>query len=78
MKPREVRRRLSDAGFELARQRGSHQVWKHPDGRWTVVPDHRGDLAPGTLREIEKQTGVELLPRPDAPKGEQGEQGEEE
>lgn len=31
---------LSKLGFEIARQKGSHLVMKHPDGRVTVVPIH--------------------------------------
>ena len=44
---------LKRGGFELIRQRGSHVFLKHPDGRATVVPIHRGeDLGPGLLRKI--------------------------
>ncbi|MHB8384362.1 MAG: type II toxin-antitoxin system HicA family toxin [Candidatus Binataceae bacterium] len=29
-------------GFVAARQKGSHVFFKHPDGRTTTVPRHRG------------------------------------
>ncbi len=51
---REVCRALLRDGFTLARQRGSHQRYTHPDGRRVTVPFTRsGDtFAPGTLRSI--------------------------
>jgi predicted RNA binding protein YcfA (HicA-like mRNA interferase family) len=55
LKPREVIRILHSHGFALIRQRGSHCQFKHPDGRQTTVPDHRGrDIAPPLLRQIAK------------------------
>lgn len=36
-------RALARAGFDVARQRGSHVFIRHPDGRATVVPVHRGE-----------------------------------
>jgi predicted RNA binding protein YcfA (HicA-like mRNA interferase family) len=55
LKPREVMRLLEAHGFVLIRQRGSHCQFKHPDGRQTTVPDHRGrDVAPPLLRQIAK------------------------
>lgn len=44
---------LNKLGFEIARQKGSHLVMKHPDGRVTVVPIHWGEeLGRGILRQI--------------------------
>ena len=34
---------LAKAGFIVDRQRGSHVYLKHPDGRATVVPVHKGE-----------------------------------
>jgi len=47
-------------GFELVSTRGSHQKWRHPDGRrQVIVPDHRGQVLPiGTLRSIMKGSGI--------------------
>ena len=44
---------LAKIGFQPVRQHGSHLVMKHPDGRITVVPVHKGeDLGGGILRKI--------------------------
>ncbi|MEI8174123.1 MAG: type II toxin-antitoxin system HicA family toxin, partial [Deltaproteobacteria bacterium] len=34
---------LRRLGFELIRVKGSHHFLRHPDGRCTVVPVHRGE-----------------------------------
>lgn len=34
---------LRKLGFEYQRQRGSHMVFRHPDGRTTVIPNHPGE-----------------------------------
>jgi predicted RNA binding protein YcfA (HicA-like mRNA interferase family) len=44
---------LFKLGFERVRQKGSHVFYRHPDGRTTSVPHHRGrDLARPLLKEI--------------------------
>lgn len=46
---------LSKIGFKVARQRGSHLILKHPDGRLTVVSIHAGeDIGRGLLLKIIK------------------------
>ncbi|HEY6042968.1 MAG TPA: type II toxin-antitoxin system HicA family toxin [Anaerolineae bacterium] len=41
---------LRRAKFDLVRTRGSHHFMRHPDGRATVVPVHRGEtIGPGLL-----------------------------
>ena len=57
---REVVRVLSQNGFELIAQKGSHQKWRHPDTRKQVtVPMHWGrDLPIGTLQAIKKGSGL--------------------
>lgn len=59
MNGREVIRRLEVDGWLEAAQRGSHKQFRHPDrpGRVTV-PHPKLDLPPGTLRSIERQSGV--------------------
>jgi predicted RNA binding protein YcfA (HicA-like mRNA interferase family) len=42
LKPREVIAILTALGFVEVRRRGSHKQFRHPDGRATTVPDHRG------------------------------------
>jgi len=34
---------LRRLGFEVVRTKGSHHFLRHPDGRCTVVPVHRGE-----------------------------------
>ena len=46
-------------GFHQARQRGSHVVLRHQDGRGCVVPLHR-ELKVGTLAGILRQAGVSV------------------
>lgn len=67
LKPNEVCRLLERLGFVAVRQRGSHIQYRHPDGRGTTVPLHKGrDIAPPLLRQIAKDiklTVEELLAR---------------
>ena len=59
LKPREVVALLTALGFEEIRQRGSHKRFRHPDGRSTTVPMHRGrDLSPILLRSIARDVGM--------------------
>jgi predicted RNA binding protein YcfA (HicA-like mRNA interferase family) len=62
-KYREVRSALSTAGWEVLRQRGSHEVWGKPGetGR-IVVAGKNGDSVPiGTLSSIRRASGLEQL-----------------
>jgi predicted RNA binding protein YcfA (HicA-like mRNA interferase family) len=53
LKPSEVVAILHRLGFVEVRQRGSHKQFRHPDGRGTTVPFHRGrDISPILLRQI--------------------------
>jgi predicted RNA binding protein YcfA (HicA-like mRNA interferase family) len=48
---------LERLGFEKIRQRGSHIFFRHPDGRTTILPVHKGeDIGRGLLQEIIKDT----------------------
>jgi predicted RNA binding protein YcfA (HicA-like mRNA interferase family) len=50
---------VSKLGFEMVRQKGSHTVWKHEDGRTTTIPLHSGKKLPrGLIKKILKD--VEL------------------
>jgi predicted RNA binding protein YcfA (HicA-like mRNA interferase family) len=51
-----VIRALRRAGF-VERSGGKHTIMEHPDGRYTVVPNHRR-LKVGTLRAALKQCGL--------------------
>ncbi|KIE18618.1 hypothetical protein DS62_12320 [Smithella sp. SC_K08D17] len=53
LKPSEVSAILERLGFAVTRQRGSHKQFRHPDGRGTTVPFHKGrDISPILLRQI--------------------------
>jgi predicted RNA binding protein YcfA (HicA-like mRNA interferase family) len=44
---------LEKAGFFLARQSGSHKIYKNAEGRRTTVPFHSGkELHPKVLKSI--------------------------
>jgi predicted RNA binding protein YcfA (HicA-like mRNA interferase family) len=60
MTARELIRLLTMAGFMVKGGR-KHDKLVHPDGRVTVVHRHKGDIPLGTLKDIEKQTGVKLI-----------------
>ena len=50
---------LGKAGFQVLRQKGSHIYLKHPDGRATVVPVHKGEsVGKGLLRKIIKDADL--------------------
>ena len=55
-----VVRSLRKVGFELVRQRGSHAILKHPDGRSTVVPIHGGEtIGVGLMSKIQRDIGID-------------------
>jgi predicted RNA binding protein YcfA (HicA-like mRNA interferase family) len=52
-KVRKVVKTLDRLGFELVRTHGSHLIFKHDDGRMTVVPRHNNEeIGRGLLRKI--------------------------
>jgi len=58
---RTMERVLLHLGFVRVRQKGSHVFYRHPDGRTTTVPHHRGrDLARPLIREILRE--IDLTP----------------
>ena len=62
MTSREVKKLLKQAGwtFEIG---GKHQKAVSPDGKTKVpIPEHGGkDIKIGTLKAMEKQTGIKLI-----------------
>jgi len=57
---REVVRALSQAGWQMARQRGSHMILVKDGHMATLsVPDHR-ELAKGTLRSLIRSSGLSV------------------
>jgi predicted RNA binding protein YcfA (HicA-like mRNA interferase family) len=61
MHSREIIKALQDDGWRQVAQKGSHVQFKHPTkpGRVTV-PHPERDVPIGTLRSIEKQSGLKL------------------
>jgi predicted RNA binding protein YcfA (HicA-like mRNA interferase family) len=61
MKVREVLRLLRNNGWFLVAMRGSHRQFKHDTkpGRVTLAGKPSDDIAPGTLKSILKQAGLE-------------------
>lgn len=47
--PTKLIRAMRTLGFFHVRQKGSHLVMAHADGRQVVVPLHSRDIPPGTL-----------------------------
>lgn len=50
---------LAKVEFKPVRQRGSHIILKHNDGRITVIPIHKGEeIGRGLLSKIIKDAGL--------------------
>lgn len=61
MNSREVIKALEADGWYLARVKGSHHHFKHPEKKGTVtVPHPERDFPIGTIKSIERQSGVKL------------------
>jgi predicted RNA binding protein YcfA (HicA-like mRNA interferase family) len=62
-KYREVRAALHEAGWEVVRQRDSHEVWAHPQRSERIVVAGKGSatVPVGTLASIRKASGLEHL-----------------
>jgi len=59
VKAKEMEKVLFALGFEKIRQKGSHVFYKHPDGRYTTVPHHKGKtLARPIVRAILREIKV--------------------
>lgn len=61
MKSKDVIKTIEAAGWAQVRQAGSHKQFRHPTQPGLVtVPHPKSDLGVGTLKSIEKQSGVKL------------------
>ena len=59
MTVREILKTLRKDGWYPINQEGAHISLKHPTKPGKVtVPNHNGDLKPGTLNSIYKQAGL--------------------
>lgn len=58
-------RRLLEDGWVETKGRGSHRNFRHPTkpGKVTVPFHGNRDLPIGTIRSIERQAGLDLLPK---------------
>jgi len=62
-KYREVRAAPLDAGWTVVRQRGSHEVWAHPERPERIVVAGKGSatVPVGTLGSIRRASGLDDL-----------------
>ena len=61
MRSRDIIKKLEKAGWVEVRQSGSHKQFRHPERAGTVtVPHPKSEMAVGTIRSIEKQSGISL------------------
>ena len=52
-KPKEAIRAATRLGFIFARQRGSHAIYRRPDGRRITIPIHGSkELGPALFKQI--------------------------
>ena len=52
---------LLHLGFKRVRQKGSHVFYRHPDGRVTTIPFHKGRvLARPLIREILREIELSI------------------
>lgn len=58
---REIGAALEKAGFSLARQSGSHKIYKNPAGKRVTVPFHGPKiLHPKVLKSILRDAGLNV------------------
>jgi predicted RNA binding protein YcfA (HicA-like mRNA interferase family) len=61
LKSRDVIKKLKAAHWYVVRVTGSHHHFRHPDRSQVVtVPHPKADLPIGTLKSIERQSGLKL------------------
>ena len=50
---------LFKLGFKSVRSKGSHVFYRHPDGRYTTLPHHKGgDLGRSLIRQILREINI--------------------
>ncbi len=59
IKSKEVLRILKKQGFEIKRQSGTHIILRK-ENKTVVVPVHHEIIPIGTLKSIEKQSGIDF------------------
>lgn len=58
VKPAKLIRIIQKKGFIIIRQSGSHVILKHPDNRFTTIPNHTKTIGKGLLAKILKDTKI--------------------
>lgn len=58
IEPKKIEKVLKKLGFISRSGKGSHVVFKHSDGRRTVVPVHNRPIRIGTLKAILRQVDL--------------------
>jgi len=52
---------LFELGFNAVRQKGRHVFYRHPDGRYTTLPHHKGrDLSRPLIRAILREINLTI------------------
>ena len=59
VKSKEIIKILQRNGFEIKRQSGTHVILRN-NGKMVVVPVHHETMPTGTLKSIEKQSGLKF------------------
>ena len=59
IKSREIVKILQKNGFEIKRQSGTHVIMKK-ENKMVVVPVHKETMPIGTLKSIERQSGIKF------------------
>ncbi len=57
IKARDIIKILEQGGFKIKRQSGTHLILRN-NGKIVVVPMHHKTIPTGTLKSIEKQSGI--------------------
>ena len=61
MKSRDIIKALERDGWYEVRQKGSHKQFRHAAKQGTItVPHPKAEMGTGTIKSIEKQSGVKL------------------
>ncbi len=62
MKVKAVEKELTEHGWSLARQKGSHRQYRHTENSNVVTVSGKAsdDMTPGQLSDIRRKTGLEL------------------
>ena len=61
MAAKDLEKILLHVGFIKIRQHGSHAFYRHPDGRTTTIPHHKGhDISRPMVRTILREIKIDI------------------